>query len=200
MRVRVTRVTPSFFRLLRVAPALGRTFTDEEGEIGNEKKVVLSYALWQSQFGGDPSVVGKDIRLDGQPYTIVGVMPQGLLLPEPDGDAVAAARLHAAAEERRAAAQQQLPEHRAAEAGRDASQQAQQQIDALNAAQPRALPAVQAAADQRRLPHHGRSAAGHAGARRQADALPDVGRRAVRAADRLRQRREPGAGALARRG
>jgi MacB-like periplasmic core domain len=53
-RVRVTQATPSFFRLLRVAPAIGRTFTDQEGEPGNEMKVVLSYALWQSQFGGDP--------------------------------------------------------------------------------------------------------------------------------------------------
>ena len=94
VRVRVTRVTPSFFRLLRVGPALGRTFTEAEGEVGNDKKVVLSYALWQSQFGGDPDVIGKDIRIDGQPFTVVGVMPQGLLLPEPEGDAVAAAGLH----------------------------------------------------------------------------------------------------------
>src|SRR5689334_18070822 len=44
VRIRVTRATPSFFRLLRVAPALGRTFTEAEGEVGNDKKVVLSYA------------------------------------------------------------------------------------------------------------------------------------------------------------
>ena len=66
-RVRVTLVTPSFFRLLRVAPALGRTFSSRKAELGNEKKAVLSYALWQSQFGGDPQAIGKDIRLDGQP-------------------------------------------------------------------------------------------------------------------------------------
>jgi predicted permease len=76
-RVRATAATPSYFRLLRVSPALGRTFTDQEGEIGNEKKAVLSYALWQTQYGGDPQAVGKDIRLDGQPYTIVGIMPKG---------------------------------------------------------------------------------------------------------------------------
>src|SRR5882757_6235660 len=58
VRIRVTRVTPSFFRLLRIAPALGRTFSETEGEVGNDKKVVLSYALWQSQFGGDPAVLG----------------------------------------------------------------------------------------------------------------------------------------------
>ena len=83
-RVRVTQATPSFFRLLRVAPALGRTFSEQEGEPGNDKKVVLSYALWQSQFGGDPQAVGKDIRLDGQPYTIVGVMPRGFYFLNPN--------------------------------------------------------------------------------------------------------------------
>jgi predicted permease len=83
VRVRVTRVTPSFFRLLRVAPALGRTFSEAEGEVGNDKKVVLSYALWQSQFGGDASVVGKDIRIDGQPFGVVGVMPKGFYFLNP---------------------------------------------------------------------------------------------------------------------
>jgi predicted permease len=83
VRVRVTRVTPSFFRLLRVAPALGRTFSEAEGEVGNDKKAVISYALWQSQFGGDPSVVGKDIRIDGQPSVVVGVMPKGFYFLNP---------------------------------------------------------------------------------------------------------------------
>jgi predicted permease len=59
-----------------VAPALGRVFTDDEGEVGNDKRVVLSDALWHSQFGADPGVVGRDLRLNGQPYTIVGVMPR----------------------------------------------------------------------------------------------------------------------------
>jgi predicted permease len=75
-RVRLMNVTPSFFRLIGIAPQLGRIFSDSEGEIGNENKVVLSYALWQSAFGSDPQVVGRDIRLDGQPYNVVGVMPR----------------------------------------------------------------------------------------------------------------------------
>jgi len=83
-RVRVWQTTPSFFRLLGVAPALGRTFSEQEGEPGNEKKVVLSYALWQSQFGGDPQAIGKDIRLDGQPYAVVGVMPKGFSFLNPN--------------------------------------------------------------------------------------------------------------------
>jgi predicted permease len=76
VRIRVNRVTPSFFRLLRATPAIGRSFSEEESEVGKDRKVVLSYALWQSQFGGDPSAVGKDLRLDGQPYTVIGVMPK----------------------------------------------------------------------------------------------------------------------------
>jgi predicted permease len=76
--VRGMRVTPSLFRVLRVAPALGRTFTDAEGEIGDEQKIVLSHGLWQRLYGGDPRAVGQSIRLDwtGRPYTIVGVMPR----------------------------------------------------------------------------------------------------------------------------
>src|SRR5882724_10279270 len=83
-RVRVTQATPSFFRLLRVAPAIGRTFSEQEGEPGNEKKVVLSYALWQSQFGGDPAAIGKDLRIDGQPFSVIGVMPKGFYFLNPN--------------------------------------------------------------------------------------------------------------------
>jgi len=75
-RVRIMNVTPSFFRVVEASPAVGRTFTDAEGEIGQEKKVVLSYALWQTEFGGDRSAIGRDLRIDGQPYTVVGVMPR----------------------------------------------------------------------------------------------------------------------------
>jgi predicted permease len=69
-------VTPSFFRLLRVKPKLGRVFTDDEGESGNQKKVILSYGLWQELYGGDRTVLGKDLRIYGNPHTIVGVMPE----------------------------------------------------------------------------------------------------------------------------
>jgi predicted permease len=84
VRIRITRVTPSFFRLLRVTPAIGRAFSEPEGEPGNDKKVVLSYALWQSQFGGDPAAVGKDLRIDGQPFTVIGVMPKGFYFLNPE--------------------------------------------------------------------------------------------------------------------
>jgi predicted permease len=75
--LRGMKVTPSLFRVLRVAPVLGRTFEDAEGEIGNEQKIVLSYALWQRLFGGAPDVVGRTVRLTwtGTVYTVIGVMP-----------------------------------------------------------------------------------------------------------------------------
>jgi predicted permease len=76
VRMRGQSVTPSFFRVVRAQAALGRTFTEDEGEPGNDKKVILSYALWQSQYGGATDVIGRDVRLDGRSFTIVGVMPK----------------------------------------------------------------------------------------------------------------------------
>ncbi len=77
--IRGMRATPSLFRLLQVRPALGRTFTEADGETGSEQKVILSHGLWQRLYGGDQNVVGQDLRLGwtGQRYTIVGVMPRG---------------------------------------------------------------------------------------------------------------------------
>lgn len=82
-RIRVANVTPSYFRTMRIAPALGRPFTEAEGEPGNEKKAVLSQSLWKGRFGGDPAAIGQELRLDGQPYTVVGVMPEGVEALDP---------------------------------------------------------------------------------------------------------------------
>jgi predicted permease len=71
--------TPSLFRLLRVATALGRTFTEGEGEIGAEQKVILSDGLWRQILGSGPGAVGRQIRLNGRPFTVVGVMPRGFI-------------------------------------------------------------------------------------------------------------------------
>jgi predicted permease len=76
-RVAVIRATPSFYALLRVTPARGRLFSNDEGEPGNDAKAVLSYGFWQREFGGSDSVVGRDIRLDGAAFTVVGVMSAG---------------------------------------------------------------------------------------------------------------------------
>ncbi len=69
-------VTPSFFRVLRIAPALGRAFSEQEATLGNERVVILSHGLWKEKFGGNPSVLGTDVRLSGVPYRVVGVMPE----------------------------------------------------------------------------------------------------------------------------
>ena len=82
--VPVMGVTPSFFRLAQVAPRLGRTFAENETEPGHEAKALLSFALWQSQFGGDPAAIGRDLRIDGRPYTIIGVMPKAFAFIVPD--------------------------------------------------------------------------------------------------------------------
>jgi predicted permease len=81
-RVLAMGVTPSFFRVARVKPELGRTFTKDEGEVGHADKVVLSHPYWQERFGGDPHVIGRQIRLDGRPYTVVGVMPRSFSFME----------------------------------------------------------------------------------------------------------------------
>jgi len=73
-RVPALAVTPSFFKVLRARTYLGRTFLPEEGEVGQNDRVVLSYGFWRRQFGGDSSIVGKDIRVDGTPGRVVGVM------------------------------------------------------------------------------------------------------------------------------
>lgn len=70
------QVSGNFFRLFRVKPALGRDFAAEEEQPGHERVVMLSYALWQRRYGGDPSILGSSITLDDKPYTIVGVLPR----------------------------------------------------------------------------------------------------------------------------
>lgn len=80
-RVRVGRATPSFFRLLRVDAYRGRLFTEDEAEVGAERKVLLTHELWQSHFGTDPEIPGRTLRLDGEPYTVVGVLPSDFYAP-----------------------------------------------------------------------------------------------------------------------
>jgi predicted permease len=67
------RVTPNIFALLGVEPILGRVVSQQSPDA---RELVLSYALWQRRFGGDSGVLGREIRLNGEPFTIVGVMPR----------------------------------------------------------------------------------------------------------------------------
>ena len=74
--------TPSLFPLLGVRPILGRVFGDEEARPGAPARVVvLSYALWQTRFGGDPSIVGRTLNLSGTSYEVIGVMPSQFVFP-----------------------------------------------------------------------------------------------------------------------
>ena len=75
--------TPSLFPLLRAQPAWGRAFTNAEGEIGREHKVILSYGLWQQLYAGDQNILGREIRLSSVPFEIVGVMPGNFVFIDP---------------------------------------------------------------------------------------------------------------------
>ncbi len=83
-RIEAMNVTPSFFKLVGISPARGRAFSAEEGEVGNENKVILSDALWHQLYGGDPSAIGRELRLGGTPFTIVGVMPKDFVFVDPE--------------------------------------------------------------------------------------------------------------------
>jgi putative ABC transport system permease protein len=77
-RVYGALITANLFDVLRVSPALGRSFTHDEEQFGKHRVVLLSYALWQRRFGGSRDIVGRGINLGGQTYTVAGVMPNGL--------------------------------------------------------------------------------------------------------------------------
>jgi putative ABC transport system permease protein len=76
------QVSPEFFSVLRVAPFLGRTFTAGDGIPGPDRSVILSYELWQGQFGADRAVVGQNVDVDGLPSRVIGIMPKGFSFPK----------------------------------------------------------------------------------------------------------------------
>ncbi|HEX9941883.1 MAG TPA: ABC transporter permease [Thermoanaerobaculia bacterium] len=78
-RLETVRATPELLPLLGVAPLLGRHFTAAEAARG--QYVLLSHALWKSQFGGDVRVIGTSVQLDGVPHTVIGVMPASFQFP-----------------------------------------------------------------------------------------------------------------------
>ena len=83
------RVTANLFSMLGVQPALGRTFTDAEGQAGGPQVALLSDEVWRQSFHADPVIVGQAVKIGGQSSTVVGVMPRGFHFPEelgPDMD------------------------------------------------------------------------------------------------------------------
>ncbi|HEY3742914.1 MAG TPA: ABC transporter permease, partial [Bryobacteraceae bacterium] len=69
------RVSAGFFPVLKAQPMLGRTFTQDEEVLNRSKEVVLSYGLWKRRYGGDTTIVGRPIKIDGEDFTVLGVMP-----------------------------------------------------------------------------------------------------------------------------
>ena len=85
-RIRVSRTTSSLASVLRVTPAIGRWFSENEAEPGVSPAAVLSHGFWVRRFGQDPDVIGRPITLDGVPTVVVGVMPAPFAFPDPHVD------------------------------------------------------------------------------------------------------------------
>ena len=79
-RLAGNRVSFNYFHVLGVQPAIGRSFMPEESKGGKARVVILSHGLWQGSFGADPRVLGRNITLDREIYTVIGVMPEGFRL------------------------------------------------------------------------------------------------------------------------
>jgi putative ABC transport system permease protein len=80
-RIRALRVTPSFFATFQAPPAVGQAFAESHATPGNDKVVVLTHDLWSSRFASDRSIVGRDLRLNGESYRVLGVMPASFVPP-----------------------------------------------------------------------------------------------------------------------
>ena len=74
-QVKGIHVTADYFRVFGIAPAVGRTFSAEEDRPGGPRVVVLSHRVWTTRFAGDPNIGGRAIAINGEPYTVVGVLP-----------------------------------------------------------------------------------------------------------------------------
>ncbi len=74
-------VTENFLRSLGIVPILGRDFTADDNKPGAGKVAIVGYGTWQRDFGGDRDIIGKGVRINGRPATVVGVMPQGFAFP-----------------------------------------------------------------------------------------------------------------------
>ena len=84
-RVNGAGVSAPLFDVLRVPPALGRSFTASE-DLGPARVVIISHRLWQRRFAGDPDVLGRSLTINGSPVTVIGVMPEGFSFPSLEAD------------------------------------------------------------------------------------------------------------------
>ena len=82
--IQIAQITASAFRITKVPPLLGRPLLDADERIGAPAVLVIGFTVWQSRFGSDQSVIGREVRLGNTPHTIVGVMPEGYAFPVND--------------------------------------------------------------------------------------------------------------------
>ena len=92
-RLQGVRLSANAFEMLGVEAAAGRTLIAADDDPGNARVVMLSYGLWQRRFGGNPSVIGQTLVLNGDPYEVVGVLPQHFTIPNAEIDTATALRL-----------------------------------------------------------------------------------------------------------
>jgi putative ABC transport system permease protein len=90
IRLRTAYVSADFFTTLGVGARIGRVILPVEHETGRDRVVVLSHALWRARYGGDPAIVGRQLRLNDEPFTVVGVLPPAVRFPAGDTEAWAA--------------------------------------------------------------------------------------------------------------
>uniref|UniRef100_Q01YN6 Permease n=1 Tax=Solibacter usitatus (strain Ellin6076) TaxID=234267 RepID=Q01YN6_SOLUE len=81
VRLKADLVTPSFFHVLRASPLMGRLFTEDDAVLDKNQFVILSYGLWKEMFAKDAAILGRDVRLSGVNYRVVGVMPEAFSFP-----------------------------------------------------------------------------------------------------------------------
>ena len=77
-QIQAALMTPGFFRMTGTPMWLGRDFLPEEGEVGKEHVVIMTHRIWSQYFGADREIIGKQIRMNGEPYTVIGVAPPGM--------------------------------------------------------------------------------------------------------------------------
>ena len=82
-KVQAFHVAPDFFDTIGVPVAMGRPFLPEEEEVGKEQEIILGHALWEQRYASDPNILGKNIKVDGKSFTVVGVMKKGFAYPMP---------------------------------------------------------------------------------------------------------------------
>ncbi|MCC6369145.1 MAG: ABC transporter permease [Bryobacterales bacterium] len=80
-RYRGARTTPALFRMIRVQPVIGRGFTEVDGKPGAAPVALLGYGVWKDRYGRDPHIIGRTVRINEKPVTLIGVMPEGFKFP-----------------------------------------------------------------------------------------------------------------------